>query len=533
MKKLIALCLLVVVVIGVNGQNNMQWTWTANTGGNGNDYAKSITTDSAGNAYIFGHFQDTGIFGDTTFIATWVYDMFIAKYDTGGNILWARHISSTDQKMAYDIRSDGGLYIYVTGEFRGNLDFGTVNINSSGTADDPYIAKYDSSGTLIWAKSMQCPNYGGGRSVDVDAAGNLYFVGNFMNTITVDTVTVSGTMDNSVLMKFDPSGTCLWGRAGINFFDIWTMSGAINLEVDNQGNSYYSGILDTDVDFGDGVVYQANGGQQAFVVKYNSSGKCLWANGTSSGFVNQGYGIDLHADTAVFMTGMFFISTSFDTFNLASPTGDNLNGDIFLVKFDSSGTVRWVKAYGTMGLDAGVQCAVDTNGNIYLMGALGDTLIFNNDTLIPAVAQDIFLAKFDSINGDPVWAKQAGLVGSIEIGDIDVDCFGNLYLAGFDINNNKMATDSNAFLAKKGNAGPPPPVNIPPINRADQKNIIIYPNPTTGLFTVAGTTGEIWVYDLFGRLVLQTNKPQVDMRGYAKGMYVWRVEETRGKLVIE
>jgi len=48
---------------------------------------------------------------------------------------------------------------------------------------------------------------------------------------------------------------------------------------------------------------------------------------------------------------------------------------------------------------------------------------------------------------------------------------------------------------------------------------LVHPNPTTGLFTVQGATGEIQVYDLFGRLVLRTTEPQIDMSRFSKGLY--------------
>jgi hypothetical protein len=76
------------------------------------------------------------------------------------------------------------------------------------------------------------------------------------------------------------------------------------------------------------------------------------------------------------------------------------------------------------------------------------------------------------------------------------------------------------------------------ISKKTVPQLIIYPNPTTGIFTVQGTTGEIQVYDLFGRLVLTSTGPQVDMRGFSKGIYVWSIgpdsyRGARGKVVIE
>ena len=63
--------------------------------------------------------------------------------------------------------------------------------------------------------------------------------------------------------------------------------------------------------------------------------------------------------------------------------------------------------------------------------------------------------------------------------------------------------------------------------------ITIYPNPSAGKFTVQGATAEIQVYDLFGRLLLRSNKPEIDMSSYPAGVYIWQVGTERGKVIIE
>ena len=62
--------------------------------------------------------------------------------------------------------------------------------------------------------------------------------------------------------------------------------------------------------------------------------------------------------------------------------------------------------------------------------------------------------------------------------------------------------------------------------------ITIYPNPTTGVFTVAGATGTIEVLDLFGRTVLHTNEPQIDMSHQPKGIYFVKAGEAVRKVVL-
>jgi len=67
----------------------------------------------------------------------------------------------------------------------------------------------------------------------------------------------------------------------------------------------------------------------------------------------------------------------------------------------------------------------------------------------------------------------------------------------------------------------------------DNSSFTVYPNPTSGKFTVANATAEIQIFDLFGRLVLRTNEAQIDMSSYPSGLYIWQVGTERGKLVLE
>jgi len=71
------------------------------------------------------------------------------------------------------------------------------------------------------------------------------------------------------------------------------------------------------------------------------------------------------------------------------------------------------------------------------------------------------------------------------------------------------------------------------VNESNVKPIInVYPNPSLGKFTVENATEQIQVFDLYSRLVLCTNKVQIDMNGFAKGVYIWQVGSERGKLII-
>lgn len=72
--------------------------------------------------------------------------------------------------------------------------------------------------------------------------------------------------------------------------------------------------------------------------------------------------------------------------------------------------------------------------------------------------------------------------------------------------------------------------SLPELASFEQVNV--YPNPTTGTFTVQGATGTIVVLDLFGRLVHSSTDPQLDMSNFPKGVYLVKVGDAVRKLIL-
>jgi len=92
-----------------------------------------------------------------------------------------------------------------------------------------------------------------------------------------------------------------------------------------------------------------------------------------------------------------------------------------------------------------------------------------------------------------------------------------------------VSTDS--ILCNGGTDTIPCTTSIRELNTNQRINV--YPNPTTGKFTVQGATGEIEVYDLFGRKVLATKETEIDMSTFSRGIYFIKTGEAIRKLVLQ
>jgi len=99
--------------------------WIKQIGGTSTDVGTEIVTDSNGNSYVTGSFKGTvtipTVGSDTqiTAVNNSTSDIFIVKYDTNGNALWAKSIGSNGSDDSYGIALDSNNNVYVSGRFSG------------------------------------------------------------------------------------------------------------------------------------------------------------------------------------------------------------------------------------------------------------------------------------------------------------------------------------------------------------------------------------------------------------------------------
>jgi len=117
-------------------------------------------------------------------------DIFLQKLDDSGNFLWAKSFGGSSFDMVQSMISDTSGDVYTTGWFEDTVDFdpgtGTANLSSVGDLDI-FVQKIDDSGNFIWAKSFGGIGRDRGWSIAVDASENVYTTGWFRDTVDFDT----------------------------------------------------------------------------------------------------------------------------------------------------------------------------------------------------------------------------------------------------------------------------------------------------------------------------------------------------------
>jgi len=246
-----------------------------------------------------------------------------------------------------DVASDATGNIYVTGFYQNTVDFdpsaGTDNRVSAGY-EDIFVTKFNWSGAYQWARTLGGPNTDWGNGIAVDSLGHVDLCGLFLSSPMDFDPTAGIDQHSSVawsdifLTQLDTDGNYLWTQTWGGIYNDYSY----DLAVDSSGNILITGdFYSPSVDFDPGVgeeILTSNGGWDAYLGKYDSTGTYIWAH--NWGGTNHDYGYDVATNSAgyTFVAG-FFYSTDAD-FNPGDgidPHPSNGGSDAFLSKFPANG----------------------------------------------------------------------------------------------------------------------------------------------------------------------------------------------------
>ena len=387
--------------------------------------AAGVAIDSSDNIYITGTSQGANLFGKNATSGT-TDDIFVAKLNSSGVIQWVYAAGGTGRDRGRKIALDSSGNIYVTGYYWSTVDFGGGNVTSNGNWD-AFLLKLDSSGTFQWVKSYGSNYNDLGRDVAIDSNDNIYMLGNYRGTVDFGGGDEIGANNGDIfLVKFNSSGVFQWVyTAGASESD-----DSRALALDSNDNLYITGSFRDTVNFGGGNITAANL-DDLFILKLNSSG--AYQNiYTSNIFTTQkGKGLAVDSSGNIYATGTFSGTVDFGGGNITSS-----GNDIYLLKLNSSFAFQWVKRFavdnGSTGQALGLAVTVDEDGNVYSVGQIGGSVDFGGGTINFGSQDDAYIVKYDS-SGSFQWSKTFGSASANNIDktqDIVIDSNGFVIAVG-------------------------------------------------------------------------------------------------------
>ena len=421
--------------------------WVVSAGGTLHDKTRGIAVDPAGNVLLTGEFTGTATFGEHSLTSVGSMDFFVAKVDPQGNFLWVRSGGGDLIDRGYAISADQAGNCYVTGHYQSaEARFGDVSINSIGDYDI-FVAKYDATGQLMWITSGGGPGYDYGHGIAADHRGNVFVTGAIVGEgfIAAEKLGHAGP-SHAFCLSFNADGKLLWNYAAdgpgsssghaatvdnkgncyvggytggesslggqpirnpagkdilVAKFDAqghvgWVHSGhgsssamIHELIADSTGNLWAAGMFQNELELGDRNT--ANQWRHDMLLtRFDPSGKRLWTKTAGGAGIDYGLGVATDGKGNSFLTGSFTGQVDFDGVPHASRTAA---ADIQIVKYDRAGQQQWFLQAGSDRTDHAYTIVSDGKGNLYLSGACSGDAMFGNHSIPNRGSNDIFLAK--------------------------------------------------------------------------------------------------------------------------------------------
>lgn len=398
-----------IVLVKANSSGTLQWikqygNVTIGAGASGTERVVATAIDNAGNIIIVG--TTSGNFGEANAGSPDAFVMKVSPSD--GAVIWIRQFGSVSvgaggsaAENTKGVGVDPGDNIYISGRTAGSL--GEANAGSQ----DLFAAKLDTDGNILWITQLGNVTVGAAANGDdttfggltVDSSGNSYFTGSTRGNLA-ETNSGSGSTYDFVVVKLDTDGALQWinqlgsvtggAGSGMNDYDD-------GIALDASGNVYAVGQTF-------GSLGEANAGSNdGFVFKLDSSGALQWIKqygnvtvGAGASASDEFYSVAVGADNNVYISGQ-------TKGNFAETNGGSGNMDVIVLKLDPFANDIFIKQLGNVTLGAaaaGIDTAsqrglvVDGRNRIYVTGSTTGNLFETNSGL-----NDIFLFKLNE-NGE-------------------------------------------------------------------------------------------------------------------------------------
>lgn len=358
--------------------------WSRSYGGSSSDQGKAIAVDYLGNVIVAGYFYNTVDFGGGPITSNGSNDIFLLKLDANGNHVWSHGFGGTGGDQAYDVTTDAGANVLVTGIFNNTVDFGGGNLISAGVGD-AFVAKYTAAGAHTWSQRFGSTGNDLGYRIAVDALSRVIVTGQFRDTVDFGGggITTNGGTD-IFLAKYGITGAHMWSR-GFGGTGSETVRG---LDVTADGTIAIAGAFRDTADFG-GTPLVSNGVTDVYVASYEEDGTHRWSRGFGGVDGEGGQGVGIDASKYVTMSASFTGSIDFG----GGPIGEDSGTDIMVGRYTADGDHLWSGSFDASSHVFALGFALGTDSNTYITGYFSGGIDFGAGVLT-SNANDVFMATF-------------------------------------------------------------------------------------------------------------------------------------------
>ncbi len=386
-------------------------TWGTYAGGVANDFAQTVSAAAMNTVVIAGYTASTnGLTGAGAHQQVYgggLYDGFVMKFSAAGVRQWSTYLggSGTDQCYGVSVNSSGD--IVVAGRTESVAGIATVGAHQSaygGGNDDAFLAKFNSSGAMIWATYFGGADSEGAASAVIDAGGDAVIAGTTSSpagiaSIGAHSTSLSGALD-AFVARFSAAGVRQWATYYGGSGSETGRSAAVDgngFVILAGGTSSLSGIATPGAHQ---QSYQFN--NDAFVARFSPFGTRQWGSYFGGAYGDEAFAVSVDAGGDIFVAGLTGSGSGIATAG-AHQTSQNSVEDAFIAKFSSMGGRLWGSYYGGADNDVAYAVTTDQAGNAIIAG-LSSSLSYistagSHQAAYGGGISDGFVAKFNGVQG--------------------------------------------------------------------------------------------------------------------------------------
>ncbi|WP_350284190.1 hypothetical protein [uncultured Croceitalea sp.] len=368
-------------------------SWVKNFGGSGDDSPRSVVPTLDGGFAVFGFTNSSD--GDLASKALNVNDYWLLKFNVEGELQWQRtYGGSKDDRGQKAIQTKDGGYA-ITGYAMSDDGDGTSNEGFH----DNWILRLDESGNILWERSFGFSGHDHSYDIIETTDGGFFFSG----FLDVSASNGEGSTEKSKGVtahgvgefwgtRLDAEGNLLWRK----YFGGSNNDRSFGVTQAFDGGFILSGVSESN----DFDISASKGSYDYWVVKVNKNGVFEWEKSFGGTGIDQSFDITKTNDNAYVIVGTTFSS---DT----QISKNNGEADIWLVKFDGSGTLLWEKSFGGPAFDAAHSVSLANDGGFIISG---NSKSYGGDATAYFGENDLWLIKTNT-SGEMVWQKTIGGTG--------------------------------------------------------------------------------------------------------------------------
>ncbi len=415
MKKLLLLFFLYTPFHRASGQTE----WIRRAGGQTPDLANSLWVDRDKNVFVAGSISGKAKFYKTEVESRGGGDVFVAKYNRSGNLIWVKTFGGKLDDFASALTGDPDGNLYLAGVFTDSAAFEGQILSGKGT--DLFVAKLNPAGRLVWVSKMATKGTALIQSIAVTDQGGVFTGGLFSGEFSEKEKLQYGQTDGFVC-RLSLQGEVSWVKilGGPGFDEINL------LKTDPWGRVLAAGNFDQFFLLED-QTFEGQSSKSAFAIRMESTGDVLWTK------IFSGKDAEIHVSDAttdpdgqVYLCGKFSGETAFESTQVSSKG----QSDIFVSAISKKGEIKWVSPLGGNDVEDALSiCLSQNQKSILVSGFFNRFLESGRKTLSADFPNQLMAGRWD-LRGNLDELKKLEFHSDFQFTGKFLDSSGNLWLAG-------------------------------------------------------------------------------------------------------